>query len=203
MSYLTEIGHPVIGADLSLGFQSTGENNRVITRRYKCPAVDYAKHVVSLINPTLTDPVIPTAYIVHQSVSGMGEVDCILTRTFAEVPTEWNDYDDTFVTFPGCVRVPAGEREMLWRNAPVSLRAIVRINRRYFLSNPKRIPRIQAFGATDQVGNSVSTLTVNTVPSNEEYAAMVLAAQEICVSSKISRWKGDIWCRETLYAAAQ
>lgn len=200
---LEELGHPIIGDSLAFNFQATGANNRVISRSYRCPARDLHKHIVALENPTLRDPQFPAAVIVDQSGTPQGSSDAILRRVFAEVPTEWNDYDDMHVEFPGVQRIAMGEREMLWRNSPISLQSVVRINRRYFLGMPQRIPKVPKFSAVDLAGIRVSSLTPSTAPSNEEYAAMVLAGQELCVSCRILRWKGDIWCRETIYAKAQ
>jgi hypothetical protein len=204
MSYLQEIGNPLIGQSLAFNFQASGDNNRIITRRYQMRIAEQSEHIKKLIKPTLKDPVYTKAYLVNQSVAqAPGDVDCILTRVFAEIPTEWDDYDDMVIDFPGVMRPPTGGEEMLWRNSSIALQSVVRVNRKYFLSNPQQIPVPKKFTATDAVGQRVTTLTPATTPSNEDYAAMVAAGTELCMRSRISRWMGDIWVRETLYARAQ
>lgn len=196
--------HPIIGNALTFNFQATGANNRVVSRPYKCPARLVQNHIYPVTRPSLYDEQFPDAVLVAQSVVPLGTTDCTLTRIFAERPTEWNDYDDRFVEFPGVQRIAMGEREMLWRSGPISLQSIVRINRRYYIiENPRRIPTVPVFQPINLAGERTSVLTPSTTPSNDEYAAMVLGGQELCVACRIVQWKGPIWCRETLYAVAK
>ena len=71
--------------------------------------------------------------------------------------------------------------------------------RAYFLSNPGDIPVFNEFRPTDQYGTEVTQIDDNTIPSADEYIAMVQGLQEIIKQSTVRKWMGDIWVRETLY----
>src|SRR5262245_2664670 len=100
---LEEIGTPLVGDGIEFGIQATGANNRTITRRYKMRVADQLAYIVPIINATLFDPVYSEAVIIGQRMLPLSgnKVDCVLERTFAETPSQWDDFVDDVVTFPG------------------------------------------------------------------------------------------------------
>jgi hypothetical protein len=203
---LQEIGSPRVGEGIALGIQSNGTNCRVITRRFRMRIEDQASYLVALINPTLYDSVFTSAVIVGQEIRAKAEdhADCELVRVFAEVPTPYDEYIERAVTFPGVspskLYTPADFR---FRDTQVSRWASGRLARAYFLSNPRDIPVYPEFHPTDQQGVEVTTIDDNTIPSADEYIALVQGKGEIIKESVVKQWKGDIWVRETLYINPQ
>jgi hypothetical protein len=203
---LEEIGSPVVGAGIEFNLQaSSGLNNRTITRQYKMRAEDIGSYIVPLINPTLYDPVYPNAVIVSQRVSPMSgnAVDCVLTRVFAEIPGEYNDFGEMVVQFPGVEKTDFSAGQFAFRTRPITDSVPVRVNRKYYLSNPARIPRVKELVPVDRDGNTTAILGRDTTPSADEYIAMALSSQEYVYKSTVKNWRGDIWVRETIYVRAQ
>lgn len=205
---LEEVGPPIIGLSFKLNRQvaAPGTNNRTIARRYKMRLADLEYYTVPIINPTLRDAVYPLAIIIDQDVERIGDnkTDAYLLRTFAEIPTEWDEAFDEVATFPGVL--PSNlyaPGEFQFRSGPSSIRTSIRINRRYFLSNPAAYPRIPKFQAVDSDGRATSVISDYTTPSADEYISMVLGRQEIAVSSIVKPWRGDIHFRETVFAEAK
>lgn len=204
---LKDIGSPRVGDGIEFGLQATGANCRTIVRRYEMRTVDQDSYISPVIGATLLDPVYTTAILTSQRVLPIpgNKTDCILERTFSEVPTEWDDYDEVVVTFPGVQSSPfyAGGAFFAFRTQPESELVPVRIRKTYFLSNPLRIHRSPVFKPVDKSGNRVTLLTSDTSPSSDEYLAMAKASSEFIYRVRVHRWRGDIWVRETIYARAQ
>lgn len=205
---LEPIGEVELGQSFAVNFQvaAGGNGNRIVTRRFKMRVEDHDYYTLAIINPTAYDDFYTSAVIVEQGVTPLqGErVKCVLTRIFAEVPTEWNQPDDRFITFPGVARSSLyALNEFAFRGAQTSYRTDVRINRRYFLGDPKGIPRFNRFKVFDAYGLETTVITDYTTPTVDEYIAMVTGSQEIVIDSKVVPWRGWIQCLETTYAKAK
>jgi hypothetical protein len=203
---LQEIGVPRIGDGIELGPQSSGTDNRIITRKYRMAAEDSASYLVSLINPTLYDSVYTGAVIVKQRIEAIPDnhSEALLIRVFAELPTPYDEYIERAVTFPAVA--PSNlytPQDFYFRNTEVSRWASGRLARAYFLSNPKDIAIYPLFRPTDQDGVEVTMIDDNTIPTADEYIALVQGKQEIIKESTVKLWMGDIWVRETLYVNPQ
>jgi hypothetical protein len=163
---------------------------------------DQSYYLVPLINPTFYDLVYTGAVIVDQKIEPLSEnhAECELVRVFAEVPTPYDEYIERAITFPAVapsqLYAPA---DFYFRSAQVSRWTSGRMARAYFLSNPGDIPVFNEFRPTDQYGTEVTQIDDNTIPSADEYIAMVQGLQEIIKQSTVRKWMGDIWVRETLY----
>lgn len=206
---LEEIGEPVLGAGFRLNVQvpGTGLADRTVTRRYKVRVSDVAHYTQNLLAPTLWDSEYPLAVIVDQSFAPKPEnkVDGILTRVFSEVPTEWNDSSDRTVTFPGVALSSLyAPGDFAFRPAQITLPTDVRVNRVYFLTaDESSIPRIPLFKVFDSSGLQTSIITDFTTPSVDQWIASVAGQSEIVTLCRVSRWRGAIFCRETLFAQCQ
>jgi hypothetical protein len=204
---LEEIGSPLIGQSFAVNRQvKGGGNNRIISRRYKMRIADREHYTVPIIEPTLYDSVYPLAVIVGQEFQALAgqEADCHLIRHFAEIPTEWDEPIDRQVGFPAVLRGSLyGPADFPFRSAQALKRSDVRINRKYFLSDPRRIPRFDTFRVLDQDGAETSTITDYTTPNTDEWVAMVRSGQEIILDCKAVLWRGWIHCRETTFATAK
>ena len=205
---LEEVGAPAVGLSFRYNRQvlDGGENNRVITRRYKIRLTDIATYAETLVAPTLYDTFYPRAVLVAQGIEAIAgnKVDAHLIREFAEVPTEWDDPDDRVITFPGVAFSSLyAKGDFNFRSSQSSLRTDVRVNRCYFLADPKAIPRFDKFVVLNYEGVETTVITDETSPSVDEYIAMVAGGHEIVVDCRVVAWKGAIYCRETTFAAAK
>lgn len=209
---LRPLGPPSIGQSISFGSQTiadapaTTRNNRLIVQDYEMRVEDQATYIVSLDTPTVYHPVFTNAVIVDQSISRKGDdkTTCILRRVFAEVPLESDDDIESAETFFGVAQsmlyAPA---EFIFRNGLISLRTRVRLNRRYYLTTADKLVELKRFQPTDSDGVAVNVITDFTIPSADEYVAMVLGRQEIVLSSVVKQWRGAINVLETVYAEAK
>lgn len=205
---LEPVGEAIIGQSFRTNFQVSvgGNNNRVITRRFKMKIADADYYQQALISPTLYDETYPLAVIIDQAVEKIpgNKVDAFLDRIFAEVPTEWNQPDDRVITFPGVARSSLyALAEFDFRTSQVSLRTDIRENHKYFLGDPKGIPRYPRFRVYDAYGVETTLITDFTTPSVDEYVAMVAGGQEIVIDSKVVPWRGWIQCLKTTFAKAK
>jgi hypothetical protein len=205
---LEPIGEAEIGQSFSTNFQVSagGLNNRIVTRRYKMRVADHDAYTLALINPTTYDATYASAIIIDQGVAKIPDdrVNCVLTRIFAEVPTMWDEPQDRVITFPGVARSSLyALNEFAFRSAQTSYRTDVRINRRYFLGDPKGIPRFTRFKVFDAYGLETTVISDFTTPTVDEYISMVAGSQEIVIDSKVVPWRGWIQCLETTYAKAK
>lgn len=202
-STLTELGSAELGVKFETGIQTTGQSDRVITRQYTITNAYAAAQLVRLIPPALTDPVFLNAHIVDQQITPINQSISTVTRVFAEVPTAYSDWDDQIIQLPG---VEAGDFQLddfPFRSAPTSEAVAVRIDRKFFLSNPIRIPKVAEFRPVDADGNRATVLTDYTTPSSSEYLAYVNGGAYLCDRCSIHRWRGDIWERRTVWFKAR
>ncbi len=204
---LEEIGEPVLGAGYQINLQVArgGLSDRTVTRQYKCRVADVNDYTVNILAPTLYDTKYPLAVIVDQRFAPKDKVDGVLTRVFAEVPSEWNDPDDRVIPFPGVALSSLyAPGDFAFRSAQSSLRTDVRINHVYFLTADQRsIPRYPKFKVFDYSGLQTSVVTDYTTPTADEYIALVAGQQEIVIDCQIVSWRGAIFDRQTTFAAAQ
>jgi hypothetical protein len=200
---LTELGASELGVKFEVGVQTAGDSDRVITRKYTILASAAASKLVRLMPPALTDPVFTNAYIVDQAIHPSSKSVATVTRVFAEVPTAYSDWDDTVIQLPGVEKGAFQLDDFPFRSAPTSEAMAVRIDRKFFLSNPVRIPKIAEFRPVDAEGNRVNVLTDDTTPSSSEYLSYVNGGTYLCDRCSVHRWKGDIWERRTVWFKAQ
>lgn len=143
------------------------------------------------------------------------------TRTYAIVPQSYNEpggsYNYSFIGFYGVFGINVTNvtgRDRYTKSVPV------KVQRDFFLVDEavgplfdwSQIPIIEAqryfYAGTphldvDFLADS-PPFTTATTPSRSEYLALVAANQYIVAeTSRISRWKGNIYQRETLYIKAQ
>lgn len=204
---LEEQGSAEIGVALMPAQQTTGGlTNLLITRRYKVRSADVGNYLYQILNASvrITDPAFTDAYLVRQSVSGYDQSNGILTCQFAQIPQEWDEAFFNAVTFPGVSPSSLYEPvDFPWRSGSVSFETQARYNHKYFLGPINSIPTVPKFAPVDMFGNRVSQIDDWTTPSADEYVGMIQSRQEICVSSVVLNWMGDIWDRRTLYAIAK
>jgi hypothetical protein len=206
---LEEIGEPVLGAGFSLNIQvpASGLADRTVTRNFKVRVTDVSHYTQSILNPTLWDSEYPLAVLVDQFFKPKSEnkVDGILTRVFSETPSAWNESGDRAITYPGVALSSLyAPGDFAFRPAQITLPADVRINRAYFQTNNEgSIPRFKKFKVFDQSGLQTSVITDYTTPSVDEWIAMTAGLTEIVDLCRVTRWRGSIFCRETIWAPAQ
>lgn len=147
------------------------------------------------------------------------------TRTYAKLPASYNEpagnYNYNFIGFIGVwgigVTAVTG-RERFSRNV------LAKTQRDFFLVDPNtgsptgptyddwvNIPQISALLyyyetpdlAVDYLGDSPPLVTATT-PSATEYKDLIAAGAYIAAeNSRLSRWKGNIYVRDTIYVRAQ
>lgn len=200
---LLELGDATLGVKFETGIQTKGNTDRIITRQYAIKASAAPAQLKRLMPPEITDPVFLNAYIVDQDIKP-GKAAAIVARVFAEVPTPYSDWDDMVIQLPG---VEPTALQVLddfpFRSSPTSESIAVRIDRKFYLSNPQRIPRIAEFRPVDAEGNRTNVLTDTTTPTAEEYLAYVASGTYLVDRCSVHRWQGDIWERRTVYFRAQ
>ena len=206
----TELGDPLIGVKFDTGVQTDGSSDFIITRKYSISSANTASSIKKLLPPEITDPVFDgtggtqKAYIVDQEVKPNGLDGAELTRTFAMVPSNLDEWDEMVVRFPGVERGPFQLDEGFdFRSQPYSEAVPVRMCREFFLSNPQRICRPSEFRPVDANGNRVDVLTANTVPTADEYIGYVNSGKYLNDRVSILRWQGDIWERRIVQFKAE
>ena len=209
-STATELGDPQIGVKFDTGLQTDGSSDFVITRQYAISSVNVAGSIKQLIPPEITDPVFDgtggtnTAHLVDQQVTPNGQDGAVLTRTFAMVPTQTQDWDELVVRFPGVSTGPFQlDENFAFRSQPFSEAVPVRIVRDFFLSNPQRIHAPAEFRPVDESGNRTDILSSTTVPTADEYIGFVNSGKFLNDRVSIHRWQGDIWERRIVQFVAK
>lgn len=206
---LEEIGEPILGAGYRLNQQvpAGGNFDRTVERHYKVRTTDVGNYTVNILAPTLYDVQYPLAVIVEQRFVPKPEnkVDGTLIRIFSETPSEYDDSGDRTITFPGvALSALYAPGDFAFRPAQVTLPADIRLNRVYFLTNDESsIPRYEKFKVFTADGLQTSVVTDFTTPSADEYIALAAGRQEIVDYCRVSRWRGAIFVRETLFTPAQ
>lgn len=209
---LKYLGSPAVGRSIVFGARAENEvpatvpNNRVIRRVAEIRVEDVPHYIVPIESPTLYDDVFTNAVIVGQSIEEKAgdRTVCYLHRVFAEIPKEWDETVERAETFFGVAKsMLYAPGDFAFRNSVISLRTRCRISRRYFLGNPGRIVESARFQPVDNDGVAVNVITDDTVPSSDEYIAMVNGRQEIVLSSISKQWMGDIHFLETIYSPAK
>ena len=206
----TELGDPLIGVEFDTGVQTDGSSDFIITRKYSISSANTASSIKKLLPPEITDPVFDgtggtqKAYIVDQEVKPNGQDGAVLTRTFAMLPSNLDEWDEMVIRFPGVDRGPFQLDEGFdFRSEPFSEAVSVRMCREFFLSNPQRICRPSEFRPVDASGNRVDVLTANTVPTADEYIGYVNSGKYLNDRVSILRWQGDIWERRIVQFKAE
>lgn len=206
----TELGDSQIGVRFETGIQTTGSSDFIITRQYAISSANTAGSIKKLIPPEINDPVFDgtggteKAYLVDQQVTPNGQDGAVLTRTFAMIPTETEDWDEMVVRFPG---VSEGAFKMdenfAFRSEPFSEAVPVRILRKFYLSNPQRIHAPDEFRPVDESGNRTDVLSSTSVPTSDEYVGFVSSGRFLNDRVSIHRWQGDIWERRIVQFVAK
>ena len=198
----TELGDSQIGVSFDTGIQTDGSSDFILERQYSISSSNVAGSVKKLIPPEINDPVFngtggtQKAYIVNQEVRPNGQDGAVLTRTFAMLPSDLEEWDDMVVRFPGVDRGPFQLDEgFAFRSEPYSEAVPVRICRDFYLSNPQRICLPSEFRPVDVNGNRVDVLGADTVPTSDEYIGYVNSGKYLNDRVSILRWQGDIWER--------
>lgn len=204
---LEEIGSGEIGVSLDRMPQTQGgPSNLMVTRRYKVRSAIATSYLFQIINPSsrVTDLTFPDAYLVSQSISGKDNADGVLTCVFCQIPTRWDEAYPNPVPFPGVL--PSSlmtTYDFKFRSSAQSLYSTAFVRHEYFLGPQVNVPVLPVFQPTDQFGNKTSVLDDWSVPSSDEFVAMVSARREIVISSVVHPWRGDLWDSRSLIAIAQ
>ena len=120
------------------------------------------------------------------------------TRTYAEVPASHNTFESLAYVFPGLFSFASGYRATF--SKPVVSRVA---HDYYYADNPATIT---LSGAQTYLWNGFDTQTLNTytVPTVATYSGWIGTAQEIVAEdSRLVRYAGSIWDRQTRFIKAQ